>query len=80
MIEKRKRFTFHIVNIKLEKYFVISRYYDKFTFHIVNIKQVSLYPIGSFTIEFTFHIVNIKPQNKLSIFNTYTYTTLLNLQ
>ena len=29
---------------------------------------------------FTFHIVNIKPQNKLSIFNTYTYTTLLNLQ
>ena len=51
-----------------------------FTFHIVNIKHSGGSLEQATGYEFTFHIVNIKPQNKLSIFNTYTYTTLLNLQ
>ena len=51
-----------------------------FTYHIVNIKFEPLPPKFQFDLVFTYHIVNIKSQNKLSIFNIYTYTTLSNLQ
>ena len=52
----------------------------KFTYHIVNIKHKEKGYISDDFKVFTYHIVNIKPQNKLSIFNIYTYTTLSNLQ
>uniref|UniRef100_UPI001A920CEE hypothetical protein n=1 Tax=Clostridioides difficile TaxID=1496 RepID=UPI001A920CEE len=73
-------FTYHLVNIKREETPVRTEKLKKFTYHLVNIKPLFGEYVEKMLNEFTYHLVNIKPQNKLSIFSTYTHTTLSNLQ
>ncbi len=72
-----KKFTYHIVNIKVRTSLTHSCRFSKFTYHIVNIKVYDPLQANNVCIKFTYHIVNIKVRiiNKYILQESYLHIT-----
>ena len=62
------KFTYHIVNIKLNQQCGLICVVFTFTYHIVNIKHTAVAYALLFVVPFTYHIVNIKRMEQREMF------------